>query len=195
MKNKSPWSVYGRRENREEQAQQATPHEPYRLTLMDGTYTLRALVAGSWRAMYVFDLQQVADIDYVVGNWYVCTHPDSPFLGQLIAARTGPGLRPVAGDHPSEGALAARLELLRDAVEGPRLADEVAGPGVGAPQEHAQPRHGGGEAPETAAILQGNAAQERLPESVHIHYAPHEFDVIFGEPEFDPTTSLDLTDG
>lgn len=75
------------------EAQQATPHEPYRLTLVDGSYTLRALVAGSWRAMYVFDLQVVADIDYVVGNWYVCTHPDSPFLGQLIAARIGPGLR------------------------------------------------------------------------------------------------------
>jgi N-hydroxyarylamine O-acetyltransferase len=75
------------------EAQQATPHEPYRLSLVDGTYTLRALVADSWRAMYVFDLQPVADIDYVVGNWYVCTHPDSPFLGQMIAARTGPGLR------------------------------------------------------------------------------------------------------
>lgn len=74
-------------------AEQATPHEPYRLTLVDGTYTLRALVADTWRAMYVFDLQKVADIDYVVGNWYVCTHPDSPFRGQMIAARTGPGLR------------------------------------------------------------------------------------------------------
>ncbi|MGE8296355.1 MAG: arylamine N-acetyltransferase family protein [Pseudomonas sp.] len=75
------------------EAEQATPHEPYRLALVDGTYTLRALVAGSWRAMYLFDLQKMADIDYVVGNWYVCTHPDSPFRGQMIAARTGPGLR------------------------------------------------------------------------------------------------------
>lgn len=75
------------------EAQQATPHEAYRLISVDGTYTLRALTADTWRAMYRFDLQQVADIDYVVGNWYVCTHPDSPFLGQMIAARTGPGLR------------------------------------------------------------------------------------------------------
>jgi N-hydroxyarylamine O-acetyltransferase len=75
------------------EAEQATPHESYRLTLVDGTYTLRAQVAGSWRALYLFDLQKVADIDYVVGNWYVCTHPDSPFRGQMIAARTGPGLR------------------------------------------------------------------------------------------------------
>lgn len=75
------------------EAEQATPHEAYRLSYVDGTYILRARVADSWRAMYVFDLQAVADIDYVVGNWYVCTHPDSPFLGQMIAARTGPGLR------------------------------------------------------------------------------------------------------
>ena len=75
------------------EAEQATPHEPYRLTLVDGTYTLRALVSGSWRAMYVFDLQATVDIDYTVGSWYVSTHPDSPFLGQLIVARTGHRLR------------------------------------------------------------------------------------------------------
>jgi len=75
------------------EAEQATPHEPFRLTRIDRTYTLRALVTGNWRAMYVFDLQAAADIDYTVGNWYVSTHPDSPFLGQLIVARTGNRLR------------------------------------------------------------------------------------------------------
>ncbi|MCW4455788.1 arylamine N-acetyltransferase [Flavobacterium sp. MXW15] len=72
---------------------QATPHEPYRITRHDGRYTLRALVGGEWRAMYVFDLQPQAEIDYIVGNWYVGTHPDSSFLGQLRVARTGPGWR------------------------------------------------------------------------------------------------------
>lgn len=75
------------------EAEQTTPHEPYRLTLIDGTYTLRALVTGSWRAMYLFDLQAVAEIDYTVVSWYVSTHPDSPFFGQLIVARTGHRLR------------------------------------------------------------------------------------------------------
>jgi len=75
------------------EAQQQTPHEPYRLSLASGTYTLRALVLDSWRVMYVFDLQEVAEIDYTVGSWYVSTHPDSPFLGQLRVARTGRGLR------------------------------------------------------------------------------------------------------
>ena len=75
------------------EAQQVTPLEPYRLTLRDGSYTLRALVGEEWRAMYVFDLQAAAEIDYKVASWYVSTHPESPFLGQMIVARTGHQLR------------------------------------------------------------------------------------------------------
>jgi N-hydroxyarylamine O-acetyltransferase len=72
---------------------QATPHEFYKVTQFDGRYTLRAQVNGEWRALYVFDLTPPADIDYEVGNWYVATHPDSPFIGQLVAARVGSGVR------------------------------------------------------------------------------------------------------
>ena len=72
---------------------QATPHEFYRVQPRDGQYVLRAQVGEEWRAMYVFDLQQQVDIDFVVGNWYVSAHPESPFLGQLFVARTGEGLR------------------------------------------------------------------------------------------------------
>ncbi|HWV11558.1 MAG TPA: arylamine N-acetyltransferase [Pseudomonas sp.] len=75
------------------EAEQATPHELYRLSQVDGSYRLQARVGDEWRAMYLFDLQPPAEIDYTVGNWYVCTHPDSPFLGQLIVARTADGLR------------------------------------------------------------------------------------------------------
>ena len=48
---------------------------------------------GEWRGLYVFDLQVQADIDYEIGNWYVSTHPGSPFLGQLKVARLAPGKR------------------------------------------------------------------------------------------------------
>lgn len=72
---------------------QSTPHEVYRLESGEGLYTLRARVAGEWRPLYVFDLQRQADIDFVVGNWYVSTHPDSTFRDQLRVARTGPGWR------------------------------------------------------------------------------------------------------
>lgn len=75
------------------QAPQATTHEPYRLTLSEGSYTLWAQVAQEWRGLYVFDLQSQSHFDYEIGNWYVSTHPDSPFIQQLKVALIGPGLR------------------------------------------------------------------------------------------------------
>ncbi|OPA83762.1 arylamine N-acetyltransferase [Pseudomonas fluorescens] len=74
-------------------ATQPTAHEPYRLTFNEGTYTLWAQVGEEWRGLYVFDLQPQADIDYEIGNWYVSTHPASPFVGQLKAALLAPGKR------------------------------------------------------------------------------------------------------
>ncbi|AKV07787.1 MULTISPECIES: arylamine N-acetyltransferase family protein [Pseudomonas] len=73
--------------------EQLTPHEPYRIERHADGYTLRANVAGEWRAMYIFDLQRQEDIDYAVGNWYVSTHPESSFAKQLMVARTGEGWR------------------------------------------------------------------------------------------------------
>lgn len=75
------------------EATQHTAHEPYRLTQHEGSYTLWAEVAGESRGLYVFDLQPQSRIDYEVGNWYVSTHPDSSFVGQLKVALIGPGFR------------------------------------------------------------------------------------------------------
>ncbi|KJZ49569.1 MULTISPECIES: arylamine N-acetyltransferase family protein [Pseudomonas] len=74
-------------------AEQPTPHESYRIDLHIDGFTLRANVAGEWRAMYIFDLQRQEDIDFAVGNWYVSTHPESSFVKQLMVARTGEGWR------------------------------------------------------------------------------------------------------
>ena len=75
------------------EAEQLTPHEPYRIERHADGYTLRANVGGEWRAMYIFDLQRQENIDYTLGNWYVSTHPESPFVKQLMVARTGEGWR------------------------------------------------------------------------------------------------------
>ena len=75
------------------EAIQATAHEPFRLTVKHGSYTLWAEVGGEWRGLYVFDLQVQADIDYEIGNWYVSTHAGSPFLGQLKVALLAAGKR------------------------------------------------------------------------------------------------------
>ncbi|MBA4362686.1 MAG: arylamine N-acetyltransferase, partial [Pseudomonas sp.] len=74
-------------------AAQLTPHDPYRIERHADGYTLRANVGGEWRPMYIFDLQRQEDIDYVLGNWYVSTHPESSFTKQLLVARTGDGWR------------------------------------------------------------------------------------------------------
>ncbi|WP_460116791.1 arylamine N-acetyltransferase family protein [Pseudomonas sp. S2_C03] len=74
-------------------AEQSTPHEPYRIDRHVDGYTLRAKVEDEWRPMYIFDLQRQEDIDYAVGNWYVSTSPDSPFIQRLMVARTGDGSR------------------------------------------------------------------------------------------------------
>lgn len=111
------------------EAVQATAHEPYRLTFNAGenNYTLWAEVAGEWRGLYVFDLQVQAAIDYEIGNWYVSTHPNSPFLGQLKVALLAPGKRHTLNnahyaihslDQPSEKRLLNNAQeltvLLRD---------------------------------------------------------------------------------
>lgn len=75
------------------EAEQATPHEPYRIEKQPDGYMLRANVGGEWRPMYLFDLQRQEDIDFTIGNWYVSTHPQSPFAHRLMVARTGDGWR------------------------------------------------------------------------------------------------------
>lgn len=81
-----------------ETAVQNTPHERYRVrTLDDGDFMLAAEAGDGWRALYRFDLQPPAPIDNEVGNWYVCTHPQSSFPGQLRASLTGPDWRRTIG--------------------------------------------------------------------------------------------------
>lgn len=72
---------------------QPTAHELYRIEERDDGFLLCAQIVDEWRALYLFDLQLHPEIDQVVGNWYVSTHPESPFRDQLLVARTGPGLR------------------------------------------------------------------------------------------------------
>jgi N-hydroxyarylamine O-acetyltransferase len=43
--------------------------------------------------MYRFDLQEQFQVDYEVSSWYLCNHPQSPFVTNLMAARPVPGAR------------------------------------------------------------------------------------------------------
>ena len=67
--------------------EQQTPHEPFRLSTTNQTYTLQAKLGQEWKSLYRFDLQEQYLPDYEVSNWYVSTHPNSRFVTGLMAAR------------------------------------------------------------------------------------------------------------
>lgn len=71
----------------EADVEQATPHEPFRLAAVEGGLRLEAKLEGTWKGLYVFDLQPQALADYEMPNWYLCNHPESHFLLGVVAAR------------------------------------------------------------------------------------------------------------
>jgi len=68
---------------------QDTPHGPYRLLQKGEEFCLQTKVKAEWQELYTFDLMPHYQQDYEVFNWYTSTHPTSPFVNDLIAARAG----------------------------------------------------------------------------------------------------------
>ena len=100
--------------------EQATPHEPHRLIAAGDGYVLEACVAGEWQALYAFDLHEQQVADFEVSSWYLCHHPQSPFVTGVIAARAAPGRRYALRNtrfavHHTGGATERRF--LRDVAE------------------------------------------------------------------------------
>jgi N-hydroxyarylamine O-acetyltransferase len=77
----------------ETDAEQPTPHEPFRLTRVGAEYVLEAKIGGAWKRLYRFDLREELLPDYEVMNWYLSNHPNSRFVTGLIAARPAPRRR------------------------------------------------------------------------------------------------------
>ena len=72
---------------------QATPHEPFRLQARGDGFVLQADIGGTWRSLYLFDLQPQLRVDAAVGSWYTSTHPGSLFVNHLLAGRPTPERR------------------------------------------------------------------------------------------------------
>lgn len=73
--------------------EQQTPHERIRLTRAGDDFVLEADAGGIWRQMYQFGLEEHIGADYEVANYYMSTHPRSPFVVRLVAARPLPDRR------------------------------------------------------------------------------------------------------
>lgn len=108
-------------------AEQATPHEPYRLMPAGDEFVMEARIRGGWRPLYRFDLKEQPRADYEVSNWYLSHHPESHFVTSLIAARQAPGHRYTLRDRElavhrlgggTERRTLADVRELREALEG-----------------------------------------------------------------------------
>ena len=73
--------------------EQPTPHEPYRLIESGGEYVVQINLRSAWADVYCFDLVGQLPPDIDLGNWYMSTHPKSPFTTGLSVAKVGAGRR------------------------------------------------------------------------------------------------------
>ncbi|QSR85346.1 arylamine N-acetyltransferase [Methylacidimicrobium sp. B4] len=78
---------------------QETSHEPMRIVRSGEGLLTQVLLRGEWRSLYHFDLQPQLPVDYEMANWYLCSHPESPFRKELVAARPDAGRRYALRNH------------------------------------------------------------------------------------------------
>ncbi|MBX6425512.1 MAG: arylamine N-acetyltransferase [Variibacter sp.] len=106
--------------------EQPTPHEPFRILRAGAYYTLQAKIAGDWKTLYRFDLQEQFVQDYEVSSHFLSTHPSSHFLRNLLAARPDDGRRYALfnnqltihwRDRPSQRRVLATAAEIRRALE------------------------------------------------------------------------------
>ncbi|MGC3940314.1 arylamine N-acetyltransferase family protein [Roseobacter sp. EG26] len=72
---------------------QETPHEPFRLEMVEGRYVLQSQISGAWQPIYGFDLSERLGPDFEILNYFLSTSPKSPFVTGLMIARPAPGRR------------------------------------------------------------------------------------------------------
>jgi N-hydroxyarylamine O-acetyltransferase len=70
--------------------EQDTPHEVMRFIAMGEELTLQSKLGDRWEHIYRVVLLPRFDAEYEICNWFTGTHPQSPYLNNLIAARPGP---------------------------------------------------------------------------------------------------------
>lgn len=65
--------------------EQSTTHELFRIGKIGEDLKMQANVAGEWKTLYRFDLQEQHPVDYDVANYYLYANPSSIFRNNLIA--------------------------------------------------------------------------------------------------------------
>lgn len=112
----------------EPNTEQPTPHEWFRLIPHGEEFITQAKLRDEWVRLYRFEPGEHFQPDYEVTCWYLCNHPDSQFISNLIAARPTKDCRyalrnnELATHHrngPTERITLTTAEELRAALTGP----------------------------------------------------------------------------
>jgi N-hydroxyarylamine O-acetyltransferase len=75
----------------------------YRLREDGAEWVLQSVLDGDWTDVHGFVPLAAAPIDIVVANWWVCTHPGSPFVtGLIVGVQDQEGRRVVLNDWSGE---------------------------------------------------------------------------------------------
>jgi N-hydroxyarylamine O-acetyltransferase len=67
--------------------EQQTPHGNFRLQKQGPDLDLQVMLGGEWRTTFRLGLDRRHRADYELANYWVATHPTSPFTVNLIASR------------------------------------------------------------------------------------------------------------
>ena len=70
--------------------EQLTPHEIMRFVAMGDEFLLQSRLGNNWEHIYRVVFLPHVDAEYEICNWFTASHPQSPYLSNLIAARPGP---------------------------------------------------------------------------------------------------------
>jgi N-hydroxyarylamine O-acetyltransferase len=70
--------------------EQDTPHEIMRFIAMGDELVLQSKLGQRWEHIYRVVPHAKVDAEYEIANWFTASHPESPYLSNLIAARPGP---------------------------------------------------------------------------------------------------------
>ena len=74
-------------------AEQSTPTESMRYVRAGDAFKLQARLPVGWHDIYMFTLEPQVAADYVLGNWFTSTHPESRFRTSLLVERLLPDVR------------------------------------------------------------------------------------------------------
>jgi len=75
----------------------------YRLIEDGAEWVLETMLDGAWTDVHAFVPLAAAPIDVAVANWWVCTHPASPFVtGLIVGLQDDAGRRVILNDWSGE---------------------------------------------------------------------------------------------